>query len=441
MERNPFCRKGNAIRFNEKSRWPFSIVYYYYCYYLLFQLSQPGVDEMSTSYLLSEASLPDMVYWPLKSVIALVAVLGNGVVMWLICTRRRLHCTANWFVLSLASADFCTGLIVTPSELFCLWKAQMCIWPLKVRASFYNYPINVSIYCLCVLTFDRYFYVLRPLQYTRCMTSKLIVGLISTSWMFPGILTFGSLLWLEAPNHIQEEADKVYILTQIFLVSFLPSIFLVYSYIRILFAAMKQRRLSVEHITQLRFNEGNAAESRRNQSRRRRERSSTVKVLGAVIAFFVLCWIPSVCRAVCGTFHLCNVSEALVKSSRLLILLNSGINFVVYAFLKKDIREELYYACKRPARRSKENILLVERSSRASSESNRNSIRMVRWTKNLQKKTLVRKETLLARVFTLRIIFRIILWLFKCLWTIVLRKWGYDIVKGAAELYSLINSL
>ena len=129
-------------------------------------------------------------------------------------------------------------------------------------------------------------------------------------------------------------------------------------------------------MTQLRFNEGNGAESRRNQSRRQRERSSTVKVLGAVIVFFVLFWIPSLYRAVCETFYFCNVSEALVTSSRLLILLNSGINFAVYAFLKKDTRKELYYACKRPARRLRESILLVERSSRASSESNRSSIKV-----------------------------------------------------------------
>ena len=337
------------------------------------------MDKTNSSYRSpSEDVLSDVVYWSLKSIIALVAVLGNGVVMWLICTRRRLHCTANWFVLSLASADFCTGLIITPSELICLWKPAKCIWPMNVRGSFYNYPINVSIYCLCVLTFDRYFCVLCPLQYSRRMTSKLVVGLISMSWILPAILTFAWLFWVEAPTYIQEDADKVHVLIHIFLISFLPSIFLVYAYIRIFCAAMKQRRRSTEHISQLRFNEDDRVENRRNQSRRRRERSSTVKVLGVVIAFFVLCWIPSVYRAICGTFLLCTVTEAVVQSSRFLILLNSGINFAVYAFLKKDIRKELCSVCGRAGRRSRESFLLADRSSKASSDSNRSSVKMVR---------------------------------------------------------------
>ncbi|XP_078359499.1 trace amine-associated receptor 7d-like [Oculina patagonica] len=324
------------------------------------------MNETNSSVSSSEVLLPSVAYWSLKAIISIVAVLGNGVVMWLICTRRRLHCTANWYVLSLASADFCTGLIITPSELICLWKPAMCIWPLVVRGSFYNYPVNVSICCLCVLTFDRYLCVLSPLQYTRRMTSKLVVGLISLSWILPGILTFVSLFWLKAPTNIQDTANKVLTLIQIFLVSFLPSIFLVYAYTRILFAAMKQWRRSAEHISQLRFNHVED-ECERVKSQGGRERSSTVKILGFVITFFVLCWIPSVYRAICGAFLPCTVSAPIVQISRLLILLNSGMNFAVYAFLKQDIRKELCKTCRKTRGRSRESFHLMERSSRASS--------------------------------------------------------------------------
>ena len=311
----------------------------------------------------SEELLPSVAYWSLKAIISLVAVLGNGIVLWLISTRRRLHCTANWYVLSLAAADFCTGLLITPSELICLWKPGTCIWPLAVRSSFYNYPVNVSICCLCVLTFDRYVCVLSPLKHARRMTSKLVVGLISASWIFPGILTFVSLFWLEAPTSIQDTADKVLTLIQIFLVTFLPSIFLVYAYTRILFAAMKQWRRSAKHISQLSFNQ--EGKIKRAKSKRGSERSSTVKVLGFVITFFVLCWIPSLYRAICRTFLQCTVSKIVVQISRLLILLNSGINFAVYAFLKKDIRTELCKTCRSDP--SRENFYLIERFSRASS--------------------------------------------------------------------------
>lgn len=326
-----------------------------------------------------EGLFPSVVYWSLKSIISLVAVFGNGIVMWLICTRTRLHCKANWYVLSLATADFCTGLIITPSELICLWKPAMCIWPLAVRGSFYNYPISVSICCLCVLTLDRYLCVLHPLTYTRCMTSNLVLGLISSSWILPGILNFVSLSWLDAPTSIQDTASKVVTIIQIFLVSLLPSIFLVYAYTRILFTAVKQRRRSTERIYQLRFNHKGEDNEHIVMSQRGSERSSTVKVLGFVITFFVLCWIPSLYRAICGEYLPCTVSTSVVQISRLLILLNSGINFAVYAFLKRDIRTELCKTCQKQRNRSKECLYLKERSSRASSNDlNRSSVKSSR---------------------------------------------------------------
>ena len=337
------------------------------------------MNTSNSSIKASEGLFPSVVYWTFKSIISLVAVFGNGIVMGLICTRKRLHCTPNWYVLSLATADFCTGLIITPSELICFWKPAMCIWPLAVRSSFYNYPISVSICCLCVLTLDRYLFVLYPLKYTRCMTSKVVASLISSSWILPGILNFARLFWLDASLSIQDTANKVVTIIQIFLVSFLPSIFLVYAYTRILFTAVKQRRRSTEHISQLRFNH-NGGDSEQVMSQRGRERSSTVKVLGFVITFFVLCWIPSLYRAICGEFLSCTASTSVVQISRLLILLNSGMNFAVYAFLKKDIRTELCKTCRKPRSRSRERFYLMERSSRTSSnvDLNRSSVKASR---------------------------------------------------------------
>ena len=326
------------------------------------------MNYTNSSLLTHDGRLPGVAYWALKSIISFVAVFGNGVVMWLICTRRRLHCTANWFVLSLASADFCIGLLITPSELICLWKPAACIWPINVRSLFYNYPINASICCLCVLTFDRYLCVLSPLKYTSRMTSKKVVALITLSWILPGILTFVSLMWMKAPTNTQETADKVHTIIQIFLVTFLPSIFLVYSYTRIFFAALRHRRLSAEQISQLRFNQEKRT-TKRIQTQRSRECSSTVKVLGVVIAFFVLCWIPSLYRAICGMFVPCSIYTTVIQISRLLILLNSGLNFVVYAFLKKDIRSELCKTLRKARGGSRENFPLTERSSRESNES------------------------------------------------------------------------
>ena len=48
-------------------------------------------------------------YSVLGGLSSIIAVAGNGIVIYLIVTRHRLHTTANWFILSLAIADLFLG--------------------------------------------------------------------------------------------------------------------------------------------------------------------------------------------------------------------------------------------------------------------------------------------------------------------------------------------
>ena len=44
--------------------------------------------------------------------LSIITAAGNGVVIFLVAKSRRLHSSANWFVLSLAVADFIVGIAV-----------------------------------------------------------------------------------------------------------------------------------------------------------------------------------------------------------------------------------------------------------------------------------------------------------------------------------------
>ena len=56
----------------------------------------------------------DLWFWILGGLLSVLAVVGNGVVIVLISTRRRLRTTANWFILSLAVADCSLAAIYVP---------------------------------------------------------------------------------------------------------------------------------------------------------------------------------------------------------------------------------------------------------------------------------------------------------------------------------------
>ena len=55
-----------------------------------------------------------MWFWISGWLLVALTVLGNGLVIYLIITKPRLHTKANCFILSLAVADLCSGLAYFP---------------------------------------------------------------------------------------------------------------------------------------------------------------------------------------------------------------------------------------------------------------------------------------------------------------------------------------
>ena len=66
-----------------------------------------------------------------------------------------------------------------------------------------------------------------------------------------------------------------------------------------------------------------------------------MKMIFLIILFFVLCHIGGNYRCFCFTFKMCVASETLKKVIHICFIINSAVNPLVYAFLKKDMKREL----------------------------------------------------------------------------------------------------
>ncbi|XP_031563110.1 5-hydroxytryptamine receptor 1-like [Actinia tenebrosa] len=276
-------------------------------------------------------------FWVLKIIIAMVTVIGNGLVIFLIVTRKKLHTTDNWFILSLGLSDLLIGIYITPSELICKFFLA-CIKQPDVRSFVPNFLIISSICNLCALTVDRYVAILHPLRYVVLMTSRRVKQLVFLAWFLPLIIAGASLI-LDMSQY-KNTVGSYLIVFNIVLVSLIPSLALTIVYLRIYIVVLNQRKMTKSQLT---INMSGQPEDNERKSRKRLERSrdrSSIRVLGIVITFFVLCWQPSTYRAICEHFKVCHVTLAVVQTSRILILLNSCVNFTVYALLKRDIRKE-----------------------------------------------------------------------------------------------------
>ena len=80
-------------------------------------------------------------YWIIKGITAILAIVGNGFVFYAIAFKRRLYVTNNWFVLSLAIADFCVGLFITPSGLACTFYFRC---DFRFQIAFYDFLLFAS---------------------------------------------------------------------------------------------------------------------------------------------------------------------------------------------------------------------------------------------------------------------------------------------------------
>ena len=270
--------------------------------------------------------------------LSVFTVTGNGLVFYLIVTRRNLRTRTNWFVLSLAVADF--GVAVANSVIFTgCYSHQSCANFVALRSAFY-YLVYVSITNLCTLTLDRYLSIIKPLRYINFMTMKRVVLLVAVSWSLPSLIFLAPFLVLQLGISGQtQEIFRKWFLP--FLSFFQVSVCfaLVFAATRIFLVARRHARQTAVLVMQLNFNH----RIRHSRVFKPQEAAST-KVVGSVVAVFIICYIINIYDNAC-IMKLWKRSETLVYVVTLLRLTNSAVNPVAYAFFKKDIKRALKRFC------------------------------------------------------------------------------------------------
>lgn len=117
--------------------------------------------------------------------LSIITVIGNIMVMISFKMDKQLQTISNYFLLSLAVADFSIGLISMP-----LFTMYLLIgsWPLgdfvcDTWLAFDYLNSNASVLNLLIISFDRYFSVTRPLTYRALRTTRRAAFMIASAWV------------------------------------------------------------------------------------------------------------------------------------------------------------------------------------------------------------------------------------------------------------------
>lgn len=257
----------------------------------------------------------------------LLTVSGNGLVIFLILERRNLQITCNWFVLSLSVADFFVGLLLSSLSFICQQKGISC--NNAVFYSAFNTFLVISIANTCMMTFDWYFGIVHALGQ--------FLGFPCNARMFAFFLAWSGLHWSSRPS--QEDPHGSYSYANPLWVS-TTSYFVVYAHANTAYRSKTAKTNTAAQLAQLRFNQARKARIIPNSRLRMQERS--VKVIGAVVILFVICWTFDIYKSLCRHYFECPVDEIVIDHLSLLFIYTiSALNPVVCTLLKRDVRTEV----------------------------------------------------------------------------------------------------
>ena len=275
-------------------------------------------------------------FWILGWVLSFLAIIGNGFIIFLVCNRRNLRTKTNAFIVSLAVADFCVGLSVIPFLFFCD-ITNTCLWPYDCLVFLGEYYKEVVWSLVCCK--------LMPLStgsfYCHRLSSKIHYFDDSPS-NYPSYF----LSWVLTVCYKVINFTLFYVLYQsnsypftVWLTIFseiLPCVILILCFLSMIFHVCRHDQSARTLAKQLRFNHRVSFKSHHEKS--------AVIMMGLVIGVFLVCY---------GMYLRCSFLILFQTSTTItsspchdenykipVLVLNSAINPLAYAFFKRDIKKE-----------------------------------------------------------------------------------------------------
>ncbi|XP_030395698.1 olfactory receptor 6M1-like [Gopherus evgoodei] len=127
----------------------------------------------------------EIVLFMLFFIILVVAMIGNSIIITLICTDNRLQSPMYFFLCNLSLIEILMTMSVVPKMLenFLSERKTISFYGCLAQSYFY-FLLGISEYVLlAMMSYDRYVAICYPLSYSTIMNGKVCVWLVVGSWM------------------------------------------------------------------------------------------------------------------------------------------------------------------------------------------------------------------------------------------------------------------
>ncbi|XP_034950005.1 alpha-2C adrenergic receptor-like [Chelonus insularis] len=140
------------------------------------------------------------------TILMIVVVVGNMLVIIAIVTEKALKNIQNWFIASLAVADFFLGLVIMPfslaNEIMGYWIFGY--WWCDIYSAMDVLLCTASIMNLCLISLDRYWSITQAVEYLKKRTPARAVLMIALVWVMAALVCIPPLLGWKRPTPEEE---------------------------------------------------------------------------------------------------------------------------------------------------------------------------------------------------------------------------------------------
>ena len=286
-----------------------------------------SADIPSTNYVLNQ-QFACVVY----GLLFIPTVLLNGISIFTFFKCSQLREKVSYFTILMQSAvDLITGVITLPiltahvllKDVIRIENGVIC-W-LNITLAYF--PITLSVFTLCLLSFERYMGVVHPLIHHAQVTKKRIM--ISECCAALLMLIF---FVIKAILNNSDEFNK----TVFFVDEIIPVLFLIYVYTRIFITARKSLSLG----DRLRDTPAQGPIEEMKRKRRFLRDLKLAKSCFLVTCIFCLCFLPSMVPLPEIHYLDDETIEMLSSWAIALVVLNSSLNPIVFFWSQPMLRKE-----------------------------------------------------------------------------------------------------
>ena len=266
----------------------------------------------------------------LNAASGLLAVMGNAVVLFVVYRTRALRTVSNYFICSLAVADFLVGLVINPLYIALV---SLGVWvsnhPLYQAENYlWVHSLTTTTFSLAAISVDQYIAVTKVFLYERAMTEKRCCLIIGSVWSFSAI--FASTTFCIAPS----ETPKLWIACVIVTVG-IPLSVMIYCYYYIFREAKSQLQKMTANATR-----------QMSEVSKNKKAAMTVAI---IFGLFVCLFTPNLVFSVFNLSAKSSCQNATLYQNWLwaiwLALSSSACNPWVYAIRCRDYREAFKKIC------------------------------------------------------------------------------------------------